>query len=480
MQKHIVIWLIMLFVLMGCTTVHPKRILLTTPSPDCAVKDGKGHAGVNCASEIVEVASNYKLHFVEFDDQGRTYADETAFGLAHTQIKSFLDDIRARTSIIENPNGVSVVVFVHGWKHSSLYRDSNLQTFRDVLAQLVEVEKASKCKREVIGLYVGWRGAGSHLGEPWETATFYSRKLAAEHVATGSFQRVLAGVKAIQAVTSDRTDQPTAGTPDCTSRLKTTYVGHSFGGLVVISSLTQDLQRGLLLDKERMLTDLRGRNPVRSPDEMVIAINPAIEGARFDSLYHAAASVKYTTYRSPRLVAITSTDDDATRIAFPLGRILNTATKQYPAGDASGRSAARKAVGHDPQFLTHKLSYRSKPVVPLPTALNSAECGAMPTSASIELRAQLDIERARAFYEAVGPDYDANVETNRTRTFCVSRYDGDKVFVLDTYPGKEINRNVPIWNVSTSSPVIDHHNDINNPRLLEFLRQLYVDSLFFR
>lgn len=480
MRHHRVAWLAVLFILAGCTTVYPNRIALTNPSPDCAVEDNKGHAGVNCAKEILEIAPSYRLHFAEFDDQGRPFAKQEEFGLAHTQIASFLDDVRTRTSQSGNTDGASVVIFVHGWKHSSSYRDSNLQAFRDVLAELAEVEKAALCHREIIGLYVGWRGAGSHLGEPWETATFYSRKLAAEHVATGSFQQVLAGVKAIQTETPNKPGVRFPGDPDCTSRLKTTYVGHSFGGLIVISSLTQDLQRGLMLDKERMLTEQRGRDPAKSPDEMVIAINPAIEGARFDSLYHTAAAVNYTTYRSPRLVAITSTDDDATRIAFPLGRTLNTATKQYPPGDDLGRSAARKAVGHDPQFLTHQLSYRPGPDAPLPGALSSGDCGTRRTSASIADRAQMDIARAKEFYSAVGPNYDANAQPNQIRTFCVSRYDGDNIFVLDTYPGKQINRNVPIWNVSTSSPVIDHHNDIQNPRLLEFLRQLYVDSLFFR
>ena len=459
--------------LTSCTTVAPYRTQLSTPPAKCPAS-GQGSVDPICANQATELGNSYRLHFVEFDDQGRTYANRAPFGIAHGQIKNFLDDVQARTDANTNDAGVSVVVFVHGWKHTAQSEDKNLKAFRRVLEELAAVEQAAYCKRQIIGLYVGWRGAGSHLGEPLESATFWSRKLAAEHVATGSFQQVLAGLKAIQSETPNSTRSRAPRAPDCSSRLKTTYVGHSFGGLIVLTALTQDLQRGLMLDQQRLLLDARGRDPAKSPDEMIIAINPAIEGARFDALYRTASIVNYTTYRSPRLIAITATNDKATGIAFPFGRLVNTVTKQYPEGDALGRSAARRAMGHDPQFLTHHLAYTSR------DPNDPKSCDAWEAAQTLDERADNDVLRAQAFYGQVGPGYDANEPTSPIRTFCAKSYEGSNVLSLEKVEDRKTNANSPIWNVTTQPPILDGHSDIQNPRMLEFLRQLYVDSMFFR
>ena len=423
MRPSITIFLIAVLTLSACTKVRPNRTHLTLPPPRCTtVSEEDGSVDVACANQMTELAKRYRLHFAEFDDQGRAYANREPFGQAHRQIQRFLDDVQ--DSADEDEHGVSVVVFVHGWKHSSDTEDSNLKAFRLVLDQLANVEEAAYCRRQVIGLYVGWRGAGSHLGEPLESTTFWSRKLAAEHVATGAFQQLLAGLKAIQSETPNREISRGARDPDCSSRLKTTYVGHSFGGLVIMSSLTQDLQRGLMLDRQRQVLTRRGRDPAKSPDEMIIAINPAIEGARFDALYSTASIVNYDTYRSPRLVAITSKDDWATGIAFPAGRLVNTVTKQYPKGDTLGRRAARKAVGHDDQFLTHQLKFATDP------STDPQSCDAWTATQTLSERALIDVIRAQAFYELVGPGYDATLPNRPHRTYCGESFECSNLLIL--------------------------------------------------
>jgi hypothetical protein len=53
------------------------------------------------------------------------------------------------------------------------------------------------------------------------------------------------------------------------------------------------------------------------------------------------------------------------------------------------------------------------------------------------------------------------------------------VLVMTTYPGTGMDRNTPIWNISTKKPIVNDHGDIENIRLIEFLRQIYLDTMFF-
>ena len=64
---------------------------------------------------LVERTRNYDLYFAEFDDQGWAYRlPEPAINYAITGI---------RDAITKQGNGVSIVTFVHGWKHSAAFDD---------------------------------------------------------------------------------------------------------------------------------------------------------------------------------------------------------------------------------------------------------------------------------------------------------------------------------------------------------------------
>jgi pimeloyl-ACP methyl ester carboxylesterase len=484
MRNSLVLTFLLLSALLtACSSLQPLRTELPNQDgpEDCTETGGK--APPYCSKRIVEVADTYRLHFIEFDDQGRPYAQSAQFGAANQQIPEFLLNVGEATS--QSASGVSVVVFVHGWLHSSSTNDSNLVAFRRLLTQLARVENHAFCKRSVIGLYVAWRGAGTVFAEhPIDTLSFWSRKLAAEQIANGSFQQVAAGLQAMQSVTPDRSNFVRGpAEPDCSSRLKTTYVGHSFGGLIVLASMSQDLIRGLMVDQHPTNYGAPRIIDRQGPDELVIAINPAIEGGRLDALFRVASRSKYSAYRAPQLVVVTSQNDWATRTLFPLGRTLNTLTKRYPKGDTLGRDAARTAVGHDKQYLTRTLvdlsSYQgSKPV-------DSHACDQWKSVSPYSERARLDVERARALYQSVNGEYDANKESNLwPRIFCVSHQenqaDDTGLLVMDDFEGSNFDRNVPIWNVTTRKPIVNGHGDIENIRLVEFLRQIYVDTMFFK
>jgi hypothetical protein len=44
---------------------------------------------------------------------------------------------------------------------------------------------------------------------------------------------------------------------------------------------------------------------------------------------------------------------------------------------------------------------------------------------------------------------------------------------------KQHNPNSVIWNVQTDSSIMTGHNDITNPLLIDFIRQLYRDTLHY-
>lgn len=502
MGKDLLLVVSALVLLSACTSLKPVRThTQTEPNDIKCTPSPEGVVSSDCAHQIVEISEEgYRLYFAEFDDQGRPYSNTAENGQAHAQIKTFIDGVKKAVDD-RNGDGVSVVVFAHGWLHSAQTDDDNLKAFRRLLTELNLVEDAAGCHRQVVGLYIGWRGAGTKLHQhPLDTPTFWSRKLAAEQIATGSFLQIPAKLRALQRdntpkVKVSRTKQGSY----CGSRLKTTYVGHSFGGLIMMSSMSQHLIGELVLlgqaerDRQPKRCDSDAEpNPTATLDELVIAINPAIEGARFDALFRVASDpgLGITCYHAPKFLAITSKADWATDLMFPLGRTLNTITKRYPKGDKLGRTAARVAVGHDEQYITRELTFIAENQ--LPEKPNTSICKEYPDAKLLSDKVKYEVDQASKLYRLSNGGYDSNTdqEASWPRVFCSSwilKLDKKKTIyprgalsMSDDKSEKNFNRNVPIWNVSTEAPVIYSHGDIRNPLLLDFLRQIYIDTMFFR
>ncbi|MET0290220.1 MAG: hypothetical protein ABW178_11385 [Pseudoxanthomonas sp.] len=428
-----------------------------------------------CDASAIEKAGDYTLNVIEFDDQGRLYsAANPHAGEAWKQERAFFDGVREAVSA-QHASGASVVVFVHGWKHSAAYDDPHLVEFRQILHQLAGVEERS-CRRSVVGLYIGWRGKAGRAGDALENLTFWSRKFAAEQVATGQIHEVFGTLRAIQDTTPRRGQEGLIRRLDCRSRLKTTYVGHSFGGLVVTLATAPALIRELAEAHERSLapattTEVASAPP---PDELAIVINPAVESARFSALYDMAQRNRASVARAPRFVAITSYDDKATRIGFPLGRYLNSVTKAYPDGEASSRSASRLTLGHDPNYLTHTLaSLEDTPDAPVPGAhqcdpiaqdVSSRVAPAVQQAARQALPTASQRELPRCFPVRTSAD-----STHQVRLLL-------RPFNT-TLQGADSPANTEVWNVTTRAPVVNDHNDFTNQRLLDFLGLLYLESL---
>jgi len=478
--------------------------------------DGYGAVPPRCASLMKETAfpvdpgvPNYSLHFVEFDDQGRLFPGDADHPDISNQTELMLSDIR---SIVKPPHGdqdggaaVSIVVFVHGWKHDAETNDSNVRWFRAMLSKLNDVEKISECKRQVIGVYAGWHGAATTLPLV-EDATFWTRKKAAGRVAEGEVRELLTRLRAIQDIRNAKWNgyveasrqHPKEGLTEphlaCSKKVRLTIVGHSFGGLVVYNALDQSLIRDVADLHERMLD---ANDPVIDPlltreGDLIVTINPAVEAARFVPLWFAARAAHPKSYHAPTFVSITSTDDDATRLAFPAARSLNTLLNHYPKGNSGEHGAAIETIGQDQDYIDYDLNTISNLNKNRPAGedqlVTDPACEQL-KGADFAHRYLGELAHLEKFDAALRQHPDANdpalgahPKTGEPagifpRQLCINDNhfkDGDLSMALR--PRRGVNLNSPIWNVSTARPIVDGHSDLLNPLLVDFLRQLYEEG----
>lgn len=381
--------------------------------------------------------ADYLLGFVEFDDQGQLWDRK--------QMRAVVDRFTEETAARD----LLMVVFVHGWKHSAAPGDPNIDTFRKVLGKLSLDEaqialQSGKPARRVAGVYVGWRGGS--VSVPWvENLTFWERKNTAQKVGHGGVTEVLARLEQI------KRDKDSVDAGRGATRL--VVVGHSFGGAVVHTALSQLL--------EARFVRTRGPDGLQSDAEgfgnLVVLINPAFEASQFTPLSDMSAERgNYFGTQLPTIAILTSEADYATRYAFPAGRHVSTffekthdmqrwnqtlrATQTISQGDANVA-----AVGHFEPYRTHRL-YPAK----------DAPRGATPALPSREsVRNALE---AASAWERDEP--------------------GSKIAFADLTLERTPNsagRN-PELLIYVSGELIRDHNDIDDERVIEFVKELVLIS----
>jgi hypothetical protein len=268
-----------------------------------------------CWTRSIEEHDRYDLLTVEFDEQGWVQDSEKLTSPA----KDYLDDFFAKLESIyqrerKNKLGLSIVVFTHGWKHNAQPQDSDVQSFRSVLSDLATMEDFLATKgatpMRVVGIYVGWRGASLDLPLLREL-TFWDRKNTAHAVAHGMSREMFKRLDYFR----DRS-RGSGGNDDKDIRMLT--VGHSFGGLITYESMSSEFVRNTVRYKER------DRFMSRIGD-LVVLVNPAFEGARYESLRAAAQrGQQYDKDLLPVSIFLTSRAYGETRYAFTIDRWLSS------------------------------------------------------------------------------------------------------------------------------------------------------------
>lgn len=299
--------------------------------------------GSNAPNAVVEVATNYTLGYVEFDDQG--------WGFNHKQI----DSVCAQFSEELKTNGLLMVVYVHGWQHNASDEDDNVVMFHNkILKPLAVAEEylskhESRPARRLVGVYVGWRGESSAIPGV-KLLTFWNRKNTAERVGHGAVLELLSQLEDLR----NQSNREYKSGIDANQRMSTKLLilGHSFGGDVVFSATAPVLT-------ERMIQNYEGTNaiPPRGIGDLVVLINPAFEAARFETLQRLANTKQFPAGTNCTLAIFTSTHDEATGLAFPVGRSVSTLLLAHE--NFEQRKANITAIGHYDPYINYRLKVTS-------------------------------------------------------------------------------------------------------------------------
>ncbi|MCL6416851.1 hypothetical protein MIB92_14415 [Aestuariirhabdus sp. Z084] len=381
--------------------------------------------------------SDYLLTFIEFDDQGQLWDRQ--------QLNRVIAGIQKESSERE----LLMVVFAHGWKHNAKAGDQNIIDFRSTLKKLSAIESGisantKKQPRTIVGIYLGWRGGSVSLPVMKELS-FWDRKNTAHKVGYGGVTEVLSRLEIVQ-----KTKHSIA--PDSSTRL--VIIGHSFGGAVIYSALSELLENGFVQTKgpTELVSDTQGFA------DLVVLINPAFEAVRFSNLSDMSLERKsYFDSQLPVLAILTSEADNATRIAFPMGRWFSTlfekertATRYNPVTQQEQSIDQGKAnittVGHFDDYKTHYLS--ATPAI-------GANDGSNYSSLQEEL----------ALFVQASDSWENDHPGSKIP------FNGSTLERTHDSAGRN-----PYLNIRVDAQLIPDHNHIYDPRIERFVRQLIMIS----
>jgi hypothetical protein len=421
----------------GCTTnklIRSSNSICTSADPD-----------TDCPTDSIQHikppgadASLYSLGFVEVDDQGQLRL--------RAQMNAVLKDIEDLSK--KKDEDYISVVFVHGWKHGATPHDGNIETFRSALDNLAKSEQAlgeriKRPARKVVGIYIGWRGESLNVNY-LDNLTFWERKNTAHKVGHGAVTEILARLDRFRR-------QKDASTPGGRSRSRLIVIGHSFGGAIVYSALGQLLEARFIQPQDAPPTT----GNVEGFGNLVVLINPAFEAGLFSSLSDMALEkATYQKSQLPVLAILTSEADDATKVAFPLGRRLSTAFEKERKTDRYNPISNKnetidehdtnvEAVGHYAPYQTHYL---------------------MANDANLDVISKPG-DRSATSVLGVAKQWEDDAPGSEIQ-----------------FPGAVLKRSLasagrnPYLVIKVDKKLIHDHNDLSNPSIAEFIGHLILVS----
>jgi hypothetical protein len=352
-------------------------------------------------------------------------------------------------------SGVIMFVYAHGWKHNASFDDENVKEFRKSLRRIHKLEylaagKQKRPPRKVAGIYVGWRGQSVPV-PLIEDLTFWDRKNTANTVGHGALTELFIQLENVQISHLDVYDK----SKDRLAQSRLIVVGHSFGGQMVYSALSQ-----ILLDR------FVGEEtyPPQTLGDLVILVNPAFEATRFIPLRDASVERKwYAAGQLPLIAIFTAKNDDATGIAFPIGRWFSTLFEKHK--DNIEKSANRKAVGHFTPFISHDLAWNKG------VANETEENAAADKIQTLPEKDKAELSLAQA-------DLESSVDLKRQwrAVSAVSGWSLDFNGVQLNHLGKTQPLN-PFYVVSVDREIIDGHGGIWKKEFTDFLRRFILFSV---
>jgi Alpha/beta hydrolase of unknown function (DUF900) len=427
---------ILILAAIGCAPNRPFRTYANMQEP--------ANVGTNAATNDIEYYPNFRLGFVEFDDQGWFWNRD--------QLKAVTNMIWQTAAIGQSNNtaGIVMILFVHGWKNNAAFDNTNVETFRQELSVISKMEQGqtNRAARQVVGVYGGWRGESLNI--PYlDNITFWNRKNAAYRVGGyGALTELLENLESLQETSNE-------SLPTNAPKTELIIIGHSFGGQAVYSAISQ-------IVAERYVKTIEQGQPLKPLGDQVILLNPAFEASRYFDLYQMAhVSTNYPTNQLPVLSIFTSKGDWATHYAFPAGRFFSTLFESTR--DHEQTLSTREAVGWFQPFVTHDLNYE-----PLTNSFSEIFTN-HPTRLHGQFR---NSEAQKKFYAAFRKIREQRANWLNRLSNSIS-FNGADLVPRASY----ITRN-PFLVVSVDKKIMADHDDISNTNLINFLEQyiFFCDS----
>jgi len=218
------------------------------------------------------------FHVIEFNDQGQPHDPAQWQGL----------QARLRQS---GNAAQELLIFIHGWHHNAAPNDENLVAFEKFYQQMAQ----SDSQRNLIGLYIGWRGdkydplwldgsddPDSNV-EALDFPTIFQRKTVASRIGKTGMSQLLDALDAeIKAGFLQRY----------------TVIGHSLGGAVALHASKHRVQRAI-------------NNKQENPN-LFILLNPAVNVNEYKPL----DTLLSVDRQKPAMVVLQSKGDFAIKEAF--------------------------------------------------------------------------------------------------------------------------------------------------------------------
>ncbi|CCQ10442.1 hypothetical protein PALB_13090 [Pseudoalteromonas luteoviolacea B = ATCC 29581] len=216
------------------------------------------------------------FHVVEFNDEGNAHDPRQQLYLL------------ARLAKYDSKE---VVLFVHGWHQNASPSDSNYRAFQRFHKQLNHMTH----DRNVIGVYIGWRGDeydpfwldGSHLDdshvEALDFPSIFKRKAISRKVGEQGLSKLLETLEHAAAIGQIK---------------RYTLIGHSLGGSVALHASKERVKQNTFNQHE---------NP-----NLVVLLNPAVTANEYKPLDKLVAK----NPNQPQMIVLQSKGDFAVKEAF--------------------------------------------------------------------------------------------------------------------------------------------------------------------
>ena len=441
--------------------------------------------------------SQYKLAFVEFDQQGKAFDANQAAAAVR-----LVEREKARV----RGGKIITVVYVHGWKNNASEappgeKPKDVQKFQGALLELGY--RAGKAAKEggtapvpVVGIYIGWRGK-TLMGPDWfDFISLWGRRNTANRVGRGTdLAEIL-----------NRVIETTNGGD---GRSRVLMIGHSFGARV--------LEHAIETKKITLFDSVRGSGVVNPRVDLVLYVNSANDArlsmARVQELRASGLEVHHPDYDPaecagearapgadderraarcrdyPLLLAVTSKGDIATKRLLPIANTINgdslppeviDALPELPTADnfadplPSPGTYRKVAAGHTAFLQSHVVREISCPArVSSSTRRDRSETI---EALGADKRAAERLRIERALHPVCAASDESCRFVFRTLGEEPACFQADRRGAVN---GKLPFNRTPFWIMDVDPAVIKDHGDIWNVSFVEMLGQLMAPRGFF-